>query len=269
MIRRAAVAGQFYPGDRDSLTRDLVALTEGQSTPSEPRAIALMVPHAGYMYSGRVAGQTYTAARLVRRTIILCPNHTGLGEAIAINDEGFWETPLGRVAIDAPLARAVLAGCPAARVDAAAHAREHSLEVQLPFLQHLLGEVTLVPICVGTLNLRVLIELGQAVASAIRKDGGEILLILSSDMSHYVPAAFARTQDDKAIGRVVALDPEGLHRVVLKEDISMCGVAPTVAGLEAARRLGATAARLVAYGHSGETTGDLHSVVGYAGVAVT
>jgi AmmeMemoRadiSam system protein B len=269
MIRRAAVAGQFYPGDRDSLTRDLVALTEGKSSPKEPRALALMVPHAGYMYSGRVAGQTYTAASLARRTVILCPNHTGLGEAIAVNDEGFWETPLGRLAIDAPLARAVLAGCPAARVDAAAHAREHSLEVQLPFLQYLLGEVTLVPICVGTLNLRVLLDLGQAVASAIRQDGGDVLLILSSDMSHYVPAAFAKVQDDKAIERVVALDPEGLHRVVLKEDISMCGVAPAVAGLEAARRLGATAARLVAYGHSGETTGDLRSVVGYVGVAVT
>jgi AmmeMemoRadiSam system protein B len=269
MIRRAAVAGQFYPGDRESLQSNLVALTGGKSPPTEPRGIALLVPHAGYMYSGRVAGQTYTAVRLVGRVVILCPNHTGQGEAIAVNDEGFWETPLGRMAIDTPLARAILAGCPEARIDSTAHAREHSLEVQLPFLQHLLGEVTLVPICVGTLNLRTLLELGRAVASAVQQDGGEILLIVSSDMSHYVPAAFARSQDHKAIERIVALDPEGLHRVVLKEDISMCGMAPAVAGLEAARRLGAAAASLVAYGHSGETTGDLHSVVGYAGVAVT
>src|SRR5262245_18009310 len=108
MIRRAAVAGQFYPGCSDSVTREIVALTEGKSAPREPRAIALMVPHAGYMYSGRVAGQTSTAASLARRPVILCPNYTGLGEAIAVNDVGFWETPLGRVAIDATLARAVL-----------------------------------------------------------------------------------------------------------------------------------------------------------------
>ena len=269
MIRRAAVAGQFYPADRESLARDLVALTGGRSAPSEPRGIALMVPHAGYVYSGRVAGEAYTSVRLAGRAVILCPNHTGQGEAIAINDAGSWETPLGRIAVDTPLARALLSRFPEARVDSAAHAREHSLEVQLPFLQHLVGEVTLLPICVGTMQLRVLLGLGRAIASAVEGDGGDVVLIISSDMSHYVPEAVARTQDHKAIERVVALDPEGLHRVVLKEDISMCGVAPAVAGLAAARSLGAARARLVAYGHSGETTGDLRSVVGYAGVAVT
>ena len=269
MIRRPAVAGQFYPADPVTLRSDLVALTQGKSPPAEPRGIALMVPHAGYTYSGRVAGATYTAVRLAGRAFILCTNHTGLGEAIAINDEGHWETPLGRVPVDATLARAVLVGCRQARVDRAAHCREHSLEVQLPFLQHLVGEVTLVPICVGTVRLQDLLGLGRAVASAVREDGGEIVLIISSDMSHYDPAAVAATQDHRAIERVVALDPEGLHRIVLEEDISMCGFAPAVAGLEAARRLGAGKARLVAYGHSGETTGDFSSVVGYAGVAVT
>jgi len=269
MIRRAAVAGQFYPANRESLRDELIALTQGKSFPAEPRGIALMVPHAGYMYSGRVAGETYTAVRLAGRAVILCPNHTGLGEAIALNDEGCWETPLGQIPIDESLARAVLAGCPESRVDGAAHAREHSLEVQLPFLQLLVPNMTFVPICVGTQELRTLLGLGRAVAGAVERAGGDVLLIISSDMSHYVPAPIAKRQDHQAIERIVALDPEGLHRVVLEEEISMCGMAPAVAGLEAARRLGAREARLVAYGHSGETTGDLRSVVGYAGVAVT
>lgn len=269
MIRRPVVAGQFYPADPDTLKRDLVTLTRGQSPPSEPRGVALLVPHAGYIYSGRVAGATYISVRLARRAIILCPNHTGLGEEIAVNDEGHWETPLGRVPVDAPLAQAVLERCPKARVDDSAHGREHSLEVQIPFLQHLVGEVRFVPICVGTLRLGSLLDLGRALAEAVRDDGGDILVIISSDMSHYVPAAVAERLDRQAIERVLALDPEGLHRVVREEEISMCGIAPAVAGLEAARRLGASGARLVAYGHSGETSGDVRSVVGYAGVAVT
>jgi MEMO1 family protein len=269
MIRRPAVAGQFYPADPQSLRNALVDLTRGKLPPAEPRAVALMVPHAGYMYSGRVAGATYTAVRLARRVVILCPNHTGEGEALAINDDGEWDTPLGRVPVDSSLARSVLEGCREVRVDWAAHRREHSLEVQLPFLQHLVENVTIVPLCVGTHRLETLLELGGAVASAVDDAGGDVLLIVSSDMSHYVPATVAQRQDHKAIERVLALDPEGLHRVVLEEDISMCGLAPAVAGLAAARRIGAREGRLVAYSHSGETTGDFRSVVGYAGVAVT
>jgi MEMO1 family protein len=269
MIRKPAVAGRFYPADRETLKGDLIKLTKGQSPPDEPRGIALLVPHAGYMYSGRVAGATFTAVRLARRSVILCPNHTGLGEGIAVDDEGLWETPLGQVSVDSPLARAVLARSREARSDRIAHRLEHSLEVELPFLQHLLGEISFVPICVGTLDLAALLDLGRSVASAVQADGGDVLIVISSDMSHYIPAAAAATIDHKAIERIVALDPEGLHRVVRENDISMCGVAPAVAGLEAARCLGAQRGRLVAYSHSGETTGDQSSVVGYAGVAVT
>jgi AmmeMemoRadiSam system protein B len=269
MIRRPAVAGQFYPADPQSLRDDLASLTRGTTAPSDPRGIALMVPHAGYMYSGRVAAETYTSVGLARRIVILCPNHTGQGEALAINVEGGWDTPLGRVPVDAPLARAILEGCGAVRIDGEAHRREHSLEVQLPFLQHLVGEFTFVPLCVGTRRLEVLLDLGRAIAAAIGAAGAKALVVISSDMSHYVPAPVAHQKDRKAIERVLALDPEGLHRVVLGEEISMCGLAPAVAGLEAARRIGFREARLVAYSHSGETTGDLRSVVGYAGVAVT
>ncbi len=266
--RRPAVAGQFYPGDPAALKNDLQLLTGGGTPPQEPRAVALMVPHAGYMYSGRVAGVTYTAARLASRIVILCPNHTGVGEPIALYDEGAWDTPLGAVPVDAPLARAILEGCGAARVDAAAHRGEHALEVQLPFLQHLLGRFSFVPICIGTLRLPVLLDLGRAVAAALAAAPAETMVIISSDMSHYLPADVAEKRDRRALDRLLALDPEGLHRIVLDEDISMCGIAPATAGLQAARLLGARSARLVAYSNSGETTGDFSSVVAYAGVVV-
>ncbi len=269
MLRRPAVAGHFYPADPETLRRDLREMTGGRRPPADPGGIAVMVPHAGYIYSGRVAAATYTAVRLPGRAVILCPNHTGDGEPIAVMDDGAWESPLGPVPIDAPLAAAILSRCPEASVDESAHRREHALEVQIPFLQYLLGDLRFVPICVGTLRLPVLLGLGQAVAEAIRDGGGEALVVMSSDMSHYVPVAEAEAKDRKAIDRVLALDPEGLHHVVLEEGISMCGVAPAVAGLEAARRLGAREARLIAYATSGDRSGDYRSVVGYAGVAIT
>ena len=267
-IRRPAVAGRFYPGDPAALRNELRRLTAGKMPPPEPRAIAMMVPHAGYMYSGEVAGTTYTAARMASRLVILCPNHTGLGESIALYDEGTWETPLGAAPIDAPLARAILSRCAAARFDALAHRGEHSLEVQLPFLQHLLGDFHFVPICVGTLHLPTLLDLGRAVAEAIADEAEGAVVIISSDMSHYVPADIAERRDRLALERFLSLDPEGLHRIVVEEEISMCGIAPATAGLAAARLLRAGAARLVAYSNSGAATGDLSSVVAYAGVVV-
>jgi hypothetical protein len=269
MLRRPAVAGRFYPADPETLRTALREMTGGRRPPADPGGIAVMVPHAGYIYSGSVAGATYTAVRLPGRAVILGPNHTGEGEPIAVMNDGAWESPLGPAPIDAPLAAAILSRCPEASVDDRAHRREHALEVQIPFLQYLLGDVRFVPICVGTLRLPLLLGLGRAVAEAIRDSNEEALVVVSSDMSHYVPVAEAEAQDRKAIDRVVALDPEGLHRVVREEEISMCGVAPAVAGLEAARRLGARGARLVAYATSGDRSGDFQSVVGYAGVAIT
>jgi MEMO1 family protein len=268
MIRRPAVAGSFYPADPKTLERDLDGLTGGRRPPAGPAARALLVPHAGYIYSGRIAASTYLTARLASRVVIMGPNHTGSGEPIAVMPEGAWRTPLGDAPIDAPLAAAILACCPEARRDEVAHRREHSLEVQVPFLQRLVDGLSIVPICVGTHRLASLLALGRAVAEALRSVPGETLLLMSSDMSHYVPAAVAESQDRKALDRVLALDPEGLHRVVLGEDISMCGMAPAVAGLMAVRESGAATARLVAYGNSGERTGDFDSVVAYAGVAI-
>ncbi|HEU4402678.1 MAG TPA: AmmeMemoRadiSam system protein B [Candidatus Polarisedimenticolia bacterium] len=269
MIRRPAVAGRFYPAEQAALRNELRDMTHGKKPPAEPRGLALMVPHAGYVYSGRVAAATYTSVRLPSRVVVLCPNHTGQGEPIAVMDRGSWELPLGMAPIDNPLATAILARCASARVDEEAHRAEHSLVVQIPFLQFLVEDLRFVPICVGTMRLTLLLELGRAVGDAIRADGGEVLLVISSDMSHYVPVEEAERQDRKALDRVLALDPEGLHSVVLREEISMCGVAPAVAGLEAARQLGARQGRLVTYATSGDKNGDYQSVVGYAGVAVT
>jgi MEMO1 family protein len=269
MTRSPAVAGRFYPADPKTLREEVERLIGGTRPPTGPRGIALLVPHAGYIYSGRVAAAAFTSVRLPQRTVILGPNHTGEGEAIAVMDRGSWELPLGAAAIDERLAGDILSACRTARVDAAAHRREHSLEVQIPFLQCLVEGFRFVPICVGTLQLPLLLDLGRALAEVLDRAEDEVLLVISSDMSHYIPAAEAERQDRKAIDRILAIDPEGLHRVVLGEAISMCGIAPAVAGLEAARRLGARSAKLIAYSHSGEASGDLDSVVGYAGVAIT
>jgi AmmeMemoRadiSam system protein B len=263
------VAGSFYAAEPGTLSDELRELLRGRPVPSEPRALALMVPHAGYIYSGGVAAATYTSARLSRRAVVLGPNHTGAGEPIAVFDRGSWLLPSGEAPIDEELAGALLERCTAARADERAHRREHSLEVQIPFLQHLVPDFTFVPVCVGTLELPVLLDLGRALADAIRGASAEVLIVLSSDMSHYIPAAEAERLDHKALDRVLALDPGGLHDVVVGERISMCGIAPTVAGLEAARRLGAREARLISYANSGDRNGDYRSVVGYAGVTVT
>jgi hypothetical protein len=268
MTRRPAVAGSFYPADPEALRSAIDAMTGGQSPPRAPIARGLLVPHAGYIYSGRIASETYLASWLPTRLVILGPNHTGEGSPIAIMSGGCWRTPLGDTEIDAPLAAEILDRCRGAREDDAAHRREHSVEAQLPILQCLVPGFRFVPICVGTDRLPALLDLGRALAGAIEAGGGDVLLVLSSDMSHYVPAAFAARQDRKALDRIGALDPAGLHRVVQEEEISMCGMAPAVAGLEAARLLGSSTARVVAYGHSGQRTGDDGSVVAYAGVII-
>jgi AmmeMemoRadiSam system protein B len=264
MIRPPAVAGSFYPEDASELESLLARLVPAKRGDAD--AVALMAPHAGYVYSGEVAGAVYSSVRLPRRHIILCPNHSGRGAPFAAYLEGEWETPLGRVPVDAELASALAARFPDLEHDTAAHSREHSLEVQLPFLQHLLPEFRFVPVCVGSHRLEDLLRLGEALAGAVRDAAEPVLLAISSDMSHYIPAEQARTLDHLALEPLERLEPEELHAVVHRHNISMCGIAPAVAGAAAARLLGATAGRLVAYTNSGDTTGDYQQVVAYAGM---
>jgi AmmeMemoRadiSam system protein B len=220
------------------------------------------------MYSGHVAGAVYARLELPKRYIILCPNHTGVGEPLAIMSEGSWHTPLGNVAIDTPLAKALMSRFPLLSEDEIAHRAEHALEVQLPFLQELAGDFKFVPITVGTGRFDALSALGITLAEIIKQEAERVLIVASSDMNHYEPDAPTRVKDRKAIDKVLALDPKGLFDTIVKEDISMCGFGPTVAMLTAANRLGAKSAQLIKYATSGDVSGDLDQVVGYAGIAV-
>jgi AmmeMemoRadiSam system protein B len=220
------------------------------------------------MYSGHVAGAVYARLELPNRFIILCPNHTGIGQPLAIMSAGWWMTPLGKVEVDSALADALKQTLPRLSEDVMAHRAEHALEVQLPFLQALGGEFRFVPIAVGTGQLEPLQGLGEAMARVIADATQKPLIVASSDMNHYESDAVTRVKDHKAIAKIVELDACGLYDIVQREDISMCGYGPAVAMLTAAKRLGAQKAHLIKYATSGDVSGDRNLVVGYAGIAI-
>jgi MEMO1 family protein len=275
-VRTPAVAGRFYPGRAEELLREVRAFTSVGKIPIETgriAAIGCVAPHAGYIYSGGVAGAVYSRLKIPERCVILCPNHTGKGRPLAIMANTAWQTPLGEVAADADMGARLLRRFPALQEDSAAHRAEHAIEVQLPFLQTQQPELNIVPIAIGTSNFDVLRSLGEALADVIadrhEEDQKErVLIIASSDMNHYESDVITRVKDRKAIERVLALDARGLWKVVMNEDISMCGFGPTVVMLTAAKVLGATSASLIKYATSGDVSGDYESVVGYAGIIV-
>lgn len=266
MLRTAVVAGQFYPGQKQGLQQEIVSLVP-LVTSAQP-AIGLMSPHAGYVYSGRVAGRTFAEVNVPEEVIILGPNHHGRGHRAAVYVHGAWETPLGQVDIATELAECVLVECPMTAEDELAHRYEHSLEVQIPFLQHVAPRSRIVPICISHMPLEILLELGDGLARAARSRSRTPLIVASSDMTHYESGETARKKDFMALDKVLDLDPEGLYEVVKEHRISMCGVLPVVVMLRAALALGANDAKLVAYSNSGDVTGDQSEVVGYAGVRV-
>src|SRR5467141_3915418 len=279
-VRTPAVAGRFYPGRAEELLREVREFTSTGKIPVETgriAAIGCVAPHAGYIYSGSVAGAVYSRVKIPERCVILCPNHTGKGRPLAIMANTTWQTPLGEVAADAEMGARLLRRFPALQEDSAAHRAEHAIEVQLPFLQTQQPELNIVPIAIGTSNFDVLRGLGEALADVIAHRHGEdqeeerpekTLIIASSDMNHYESDAITRVKDHKAIERVLAMDARGLWEVVMNEDISMCGFGPTIVMLTAAKLLGATSATLVKYATSGDVSGDYESVVGYAGIIV-
>lgn len=268
-VRLPAVAGMFYEGSADRLRAQVTACFDANDAPAERQTfIGGVVPHAGLMYSGHVAAAFYASAALPRRFIILCPNHTGLGHFAAVNREGSWRTPLGDAAIDTALADQLMKRAPVLRVDAAAHAREHSLEVQLPFLQHQLRDFTFVPICLGAPRYDVCEQVANAIAEVVAESDDPIAVLASSDLNHYENQEVTLRKDQCAIEQIVALDAENLWRVVDDQDISMCGYIPTTTMLIAANRLGATRARLIKHATSGDINGDHARVVGYAAIIV-
>ncbi len=269
--RQPAVAGRFYPGEGRRLDAELRRCLP--VAPPDPIAARMvMVPHAGYVYSGSIAGETFARVTVPATALVLCPNHTGLGDRRSLWGGGDWAFPGFALAVDRELTGR-LAATGLLHADARAHAREHAAEVQMPFLHARRSDVKVVPICLGQLGLHECRELGAGVARVIvdheREHAGRVLLVASTDMSHYEPAELARHHDTMALERVLALDPAGLFEVCEREQISMCGRVPTVVSLFAALELSASRAELVRYGSSGEVSGDFDQVVGYAGVIVS
>ncbi len=264
MIRSSAVAGMFYSADPEKLRRSVQDFLV-EATPC--RAMGVVVPHAGYLYSGAVAGEVYAHVLAPEVCVVLSPNHTGLGAEASIMCRGRWRTPLGELPVDEALASAILERSPLLQDDSVAHLREHAVEVQLPFLQ-VLGTTAFVPITLMTLSFKKCAAVAEALGGAIRESGRPVLLVASSDMTHYESREAAARKDRLALDRVEALDPQGLYETVREQGISMCGVIPTTIMLLAARALGATRSRTVRYATSGEISGDYAQVVGYAGVIV-
>jgi AmmeMemoRadiSam system protein B len=264
LVRPPAVAGRFYSGDPDELAKEvdshLVHAAEQQ------HAVGCMAPHAGYIYSGHVAGAVYGGIELPQRFIILGPNHTGQGAPLATALRGAWATPLGEAAIDEALAAEVARALPQLVDDPLAHQLEHSIEVQLPFLQRAVGEFMFLPICIGISSMELLLTLGDALAKAIQNAAEPVLLVCSSDLNHYEPDEITRIKDSHALAPMLALDAQQLYEVVHRERISMCGFAPAVATVHACATLGAKQGKLVKYATSADINHDRSYCVGYAGL---
>jgi len=266
MIRKPAVAGQFYESSPVRLTRQVNDFLEADA--EKESAIGIVSPHAGLMYSGGVAGAVYSRIKMPRTFILIGPNHTGLGSPVSLMSSGVWHMPTGEIKIDDNLAGKLKEGSDIISEDSFAHRMEHSLEVQLPFVLHFSSDVSIVPLTMMSVPLDVCRVVGEALADAVIDSEYPVTIIASSDMSHYVSDSEARKKDSKAIDRVLALDPAGLYKTVSDENISMCGVVPVTTMLFAAKKLGASEAVLVKYMTSGEVSGDYDYVVGYAGIIV-
>jgi len=271
MIRSPAVAGQFYPGDPVALSKQITGFVG--KVGERVTALGAMVPHAGYMYSGKVAAEVFAHMQPADTYIILGPNHTGMGPAFSIMGDGVWRTPLGDARVDGGLAHSIFKNSKNVELDELAHVREHSIEVQLPLIQYLGGDFMFVPISVSHYApdrdyLALVREIGSAIAKACEGRNERIVIVASSDLTHYEPDDVAREKDKLALDAILALDEEKLLTVVGENKISMCGFGPTSIMLAACKARGAKKAELVDYMTSGDTTGDKSAVVGYGGVLV-
>jgi len=265
-FRTPAVADRFYPGNPRILARDVEQMTPVMATPRTAHAVVL--PHAGYMYSGSVAGETIAKVHVPETVIILGPNHHGQGAPLALSTMP-WQMPMGVVPIDTTIASALLQESPAITVDEIAHRYEHSLEVQVPFLQARQPNLSIVPLVVSHISYPFCEEVGAALAKVIKNAGKEVLIVASSDMTHYESRAAADKKDHYVLQKLAEMDPAILYRTVLDYQISMCGIMPVTIALIAALALGATKTELVRYTDSGTVSGDTSQVVGYAGVIIS
>ena len=274
-IRPPAVSGRFYPSDPAELratVATLLADARSAIRPSDRPAVGVIAPHAGYIYSGRTAAAVFAQVTIPGLVIILAPNHTGLSDAeggVSLWEAGAFRTPLGDVPIEAELAQALLEiSRGVVSVDHEAHRAEHAVEVELPFLQMLRSDVRIVPLVLAWDSWEPARQLGDILARLVRAAAEPVLLLASSDLNHYEPAAVSEAKDARALEAVTALDGEELLARCKRERISMCGRGPAAAIIAAARALGATRADVVDYRHSGWVSGDNVRVVGYAGVVI-
>lgn len=265
MIRQAAVAGMFYPGNKNALVKQLSGLIVQEE--KKKRIIGLISPHAGYIYSGGCAGRGFGQIKVPDRVIVLGVNHRGFGHPFAVDGNDAWRTPLGDCEIEKNLRSGLVKNSNIFEIDSDAGKEEHSLEVQIPFIQYLNPSSKIVPVTVSSMDEELLLAAGKEIAGCLGKNG-DVLIVASSDMSHYVDADTAQQEDQKAIKKILNLDPEGLFDTVVGERISMCGVSPTVIMLSAAIEMGAEKAEIAQYTHSGKVSGDYHQVVAYLSLLV-
>ena len=266
MIRQPAVANQFYPGSERDLKKDLSGRIK--EVEKKEKVLALGSPHAGYVYSGNIAGAVYSIAEITRDVIVMGPNHHGLGAPFAVMAQGKWKMPGADITINEKLAHLMIEESRWLRADDQAHINEHSVEVQLPFIHYVQPTVEFVPVVLSTADFQTCEEMGMAIANAIKRYGKPVVIIASTDMTHYESHESAQQKDQLAMERILSLDPRGLLDTVFTNDISMCGVVPTTVALVAAKELGATKASQVAYATSGDVSGDYSYVVGYAGFII-
>ena len=269
-LRRPAVAGTFYPRDAPAL-QELVDGQLGEVDAEPAPALGAIAPHAGLVYSGQCAAHVFKRVALPPVVVILAPNHTGYCATpggVSVWRRGGFATPLGEVPVAEALADALLARCRLVVDDRTAHTREHAIEVELPFLQLLTGDVSILPIVLAWDDWRRAQQLATDLAVLVRDWPQRVLLLASSDMTHYEPADRAATKDRIALEAIERLDADGLLAACQRTHITMCGRAPAAVVVEASRQLGATSARVVDYRHSGQVTGDDSSVVAYAGVVI-
>ncbi len=276
-VRRPCQAGAFYEADPEALRKQIESCFCHQLGPGKTpsvikteckHVIGLVCPHAGYMFSGPIAAHAYYELAVDGAPdiiVIFGPNHTGYGTALAAMNEGFWRTPLGDVEVDNEVANAIVRESRIVDVDESAHRFEHSVEVQLPFLQYLYGsDFKIVPICFLMQDLASAREVGQAVGKILL--GKNAVIIASSDMTHYEPQAQAEKKDKRALEAVEAMDEGRLFSIVEEESVTACGVGPIAALIAAAKVLGGKKAKLLCHKTSGDVIGDYSSVVGYAAV---
>jgi AmmeMemoRadiSam system protein B len=266
MIRNPVVAGQFYSGSTKELKKQIDGFIQKEAKKED--TLGVVSPHAGYMFSGSVAGAVYSRVNIPNRIVILGPNHTGRGSPFSIMTEGVWTTPLGEIKIASLLGKNILQNSKYLEEDASAHAFEHSIEVQLPFVQYLNPNTSFVPICLASSDYSCYEDIALAIYKAIKTSGEKVLIIASSDMTHYESQEVAKKKDKQAIDAILELDDKLLLKRVKDLNISMCGYMPATIMLITCKELGAKSAELVKYQTSGDIIGDYSEVVGYAGVIV-